>query len=305
MARIAVIGVGAIGGAVAAPLAASGAHELVLCVRETFASLVLESPAGRFDLPVHCERDPTRFAATNARFAPVDWILLATKAYDVPGAAPWLRALCRAGATLAVLQNGVEHRERVQAYAGEAEILPVVVECPAERSAPGRVTQRGPARLSVPVGRPGEAFAALFAGTSVAVEVTADFNSAAWRKLCLNVASGPLLALTGRPHEVLHAPGMAALARGLIAECLTVGRAEGATLDDALPDALVARLLAVPGKAGTSMLYDRRAGRRLEGDARNGAVVRIGARHGIATPLNAAVCALLEASVDSAAGGER
>jgi ketopantoate reductase len=63
--------------------------------------------------------------------------------------------------------------------------------------------------------------------------------------------------------------------------------------------------LAAPGRAGDSMLYDRRAGRRLESDARNGAVVRIGARHGIATPLNAAVCALLEASVDSAAGGER
>lgn len=298
MARIAVVGVGAIGGAVAAPLVATGAHEVRLCVREPFATLVLESPAGRIEVPARCERDP-------ARAAPVDWILLATKAYDVPDAAKWLRALCREGATLAVLQNGVEHRERVQAYAGAAEILPVVVECPAERSAPGRVLQRAPARLIVPAGEAGRAFAALFAGTSVAVEPTSDFTTAAWRKLCLNVASGPLLALTGRPHEVLHAPGMAELARGLIAECLAVGRAEGALLDDALPDALVARLLAAPGKAGTSMLYDRRAGKRLEGDARNGAVARIGKRHGIATPLNAAVCALLEASVDSAAGGER
>ena len=53
------------------------------------------------------------------------------------------------------------------------------------------------------------------------------------------------------------------------------------------------------------MLYDRRAGRRLELDARNGVVVRFGGRHGIATPLNAAVCALLAASVDCGAGGER
>jgi 2-dehydropantoate 2-reductase len=44
---------------------------------------------------------------------------------------------------------------------------------------------------------------------------------------------------------------------------------------------------------------------RIAGDARNGAVARLGKRHGIATPLNAAVCALLEASVDSAAWGER
>lgn len=298
MARIAVVGVGAIGGAVAAPLVASGAHEVTLCVREPFATLQLESPAGKIEVPAPCQREP-------ARVAPVDWILLATKAYDVPDAAPWLRALCRAGATLAVLQNGVEHRERVQAYAGAAEILPVVVRIPAERVAPGRISQRAVARLSVPAGDPGQAFAALFAGTSVAVDLSADFASTAWRKLCLNVASGPLLALTGRTHEVLHAPGMAELALGLMRECVAVGRAAGALLADSLPDEILAGLLEAPGSAGNSMLYDRRAGRRLESDARNGAVLRIGKRHGIATPLNAAVCALLEASVDSAAGGER
>ena len=296
MARIAIVGVGAIGGAVAAPLVATGAHDVTLCVRESFASLVLESPGGRLELPVRCETEP-------ARIAPTDWILLATKAYDVPTAAPWLRALCREGATLAVLQNGVEHRERVQPYAGAAEILPVVVECPAERTAPGRVLQRAPARLTVPAGRAGEDFAALFAGTAVAVECSPDFTSAAWRKLCLNAASGPLLALTARAHEVLHAPGMAELALGLMRECVAVGRAEGARLADSLPDEIHARLLAAPKSAGNSMLYDRRACRRLEGDARNGAVARIGARHGIATPLNAAVCALLEASVDCGPGG--
>ena len=298
MARIAVVGVGAIGGAVAAPLVATGAHEVTLCVREPIARLVLESPAGKLDVPARCERDP-------ARVAPVDWILLATKAYDVPSAGPWLRALCRAGATLAVLQNGVEHRERVEAYAGEAEILPVVVRLPAERVAPGRISQRASGHLTVPASEAGRAFAALFAGTSVAVDVTADWKSVAWHKLCLNVASGPLLALTGRPHEVLHAPGMAELALGLMRECVAVGRAEGAKLADSLPDEILAGLLEAPGSAGNSMLYDRRAGRRLESDARNGAVLRIGTRHGIATPLNAAVCALLEASVDSAAGGER
>jgi len=298
MARIACVGVGAVGGAIAAPLVAARAHEVVLCVREPFAALVLESPAGRLELPAHCEREP-------ARAAPVDWVLLATKAYDVPGAADWLRALCAQGVTLAVLQNGVEHRARVEPYAGPAEILPVVVECPAERVAPGRVVQRAPARLTVPAGGTGERFAALFAETPVAVGLSDDFASAAWRKLCLNVASGALLALSGRTHEVLHAPGMAELALGLIRECAAVGRAEGALLPESLCEAIVARLLATPGGAGTSMLYDRRAGRRLELDARNGAVVRLGRRHGIATPLNAAVCALLEASVDCAPGGER
>jgi 2-dehydropantoate 2-reductase len=286
--RIACVGVGAIGGAIATPLIATGRHDVVLCVREPFERLVVESPARRIELQARCETEP-------ARLGRADWVLLATKAQDVPGAAKWLAALCGSGTVIAVLQNGVEHVARVAPFAGEAEVLPVVVELPAARSAPGRIRMRAGARLLVPAGSAGAAFAALFAGTDVAVEVTPDFARGAWRKLCLNTASGALTALTERAIEVLHEPGMAELARGLMLECVAVARAEGAALADSVADETLARLLALPAGSGNSMLYDRRAGRPLELDARNGAIVRLGARHGIATPLNSAVCALLSA----------
>ena len=288
MTRIACVGVGAIGGAVAAPLVASGRHDVVLCVREPFERLVVESPARRFEAQARCETDP-------ARVAPADWVLLATKAQDVPGAGKWLGALAAPGTVIAVLQNGVEHRERLAPFAGPAEVLPVVVELPAKRLAPGRVRMRAGGRLTVPAGSAGEAFAALFADSGLVLEVTPDFAAVAWRKLCLNAASGALCALTGRTIEVLHEPGMGALARGLVAECVAVARAEGVALPDAVADETLARMLATPAGAGNSMLYDRQAGRPLELDARNGVIVRLGARHGVATPLNAAVCALLSA----------
>jgi 2-dehydropantoate 2-reductase len=286
--RIACVGVGAIGGALAAPLAATHKHEIVLCVREPFERLVVESPARRLEVRVRCETDPTRVG-------PADWVLLATKAQDVPGAAKWLAELCRPRTVIAVAQNGVEQRERVAPFAGEAEVLPVVVELPAERMAPGRVRMRGGARLTVPAGPAGEAFARLFQDTEISVEVTADFRRSAWRKLCLNAASGALCAATARGIEVLHEPGMAELALGIMRECLAVARAEGAELPDTVADEMLARCLALPPGSGNSMLYDRRAGRPLELDARNGAIVRFGARHGIATPLNSALCALLGA----------
>jgi ketopantoate reductase len=78
-------------------------------------------------------------------------------------------------------------------------------------------------------------------------------------------------------------------------ECILVGRAEGAVLDEGLVEEIVTSMVLSPAEAGTSMLTDRRAGRLLEADARNGAVVRIGARHGIKTPLNRALAALLNA----------
>jgi 2-dehydropantoate 2-reductase len=41
-----------------------------------------------------------------------------------------------------------------------------------------------------------------------------------------------------------------------------------------------------PPDMGTSMLFDRLAGRRLEWEARNGVITRLGARHGIPTPVS-------------------
>ena len=46
MSTIAVVGVGAVGGTVAARLCAVGRDDIVLCVREPFDELVVEGPAG-------------------------------------------------------------------------------------------------------------------------------------------------------------------------------------------------------------------------------------------------------------------
>jgi 2-dehydropantoate 2-reductase len=285
---IAVVGVGAVGGTVAARLCAAGRDDVVLCVRTPFDALVVEGPAGLL-------RATPRLVTTPDVVHPVPWVLLATKAHQTAGAAHWLRALATSQTTVAILQNGVEHAERVAPYANGATLLPVVVECPADRVAPGRMVQRAPAALLVPATGPGQHFAQLFAGTDIRVTVTPDFVTAAWRKLCLNVAGGAITALTDRPLGVMRRADVAQVARDLMAECLAVGRAEGAMLNAGLIEEIVTAMVTGPAEAGTSMLTDRRAGRLLEADARNGAVARIGARHGIATPLNRAVTALLEA----------
>ena len=77
---------------------------------------------------------------------------------------------------------------------------------------------------------------------------------------------------------------------------VAVGRAEGATLEDSIPDDIVERTKRGPRDAGNSMLADRRAGRPMEYDARNGVIVRLGRKHGIAAPMNALMVTLLEAA---------
>ena len=109
------------------------------------------------------------------------WVLLAVKAHQTEGAAAWLRALCGPGTTVAVLQNGVEHRALVGPLAGPATVLPTVVWCPSEVVAPGRVRQRGDARLSVPDDAAGAALAGLLDGGGGQVDRVADFTTEAWR----------------------------------------------------------------------------------------------------------------------------
>ncbi len=65
-----------------------------------------------------------------------DWILLAVKAHQTDGASGWLKALAGPGSVVAVLQNGVGHRDRVGPLAGEAAVLPAIVWCPAETISP-------------------------------------------------------------------------------------------------------------------------------------------------------------------------
>jgi 2-dehydropantoate 2-reductase len=76
------------------------------------------------------------------------------------------------------------------------------------------------------------------------------------------------------------------LARAIADECVAVARAEGARLGPATVDQIVAQLQRFPPDLGTSMLFDRPAGRRLEWEARNGVISRLGAQQGIPTPVS-------------------
>jgi len=286
MARVAVVGVGAIGGVLAALLETTGRHEMTSCTRRPLEALTVKTPEGVVHVNARNLTDPAQAEA-------MDWVLVATKTYDAEGAGAWLRSLAANGAAVAVVQNGVEHRERFAPYVPAQRIVPVVIDCPVERQADGTVVQRGVVRMKVQVGPLGSEFANLFNGSKAEVELTEDFKTAAWRKLCFN-APGALNALTMKPAGVLQDEAMGRVAIKMVAECAAVGRAEGATLDESVGQQVLDGYRAQPKDSVNSMLADRLAGRPMEIDARNGVIVRIGEKHGIPTPLNRMAVALLE-----------
>jgi 2-dehydropantoate 2-reductase len=291
MARVAVVGVGAIGAAVAAAVRSAGGHELLLCARRPLDEVVVELPDGSA-----VTLDGPLLTDPGAIDAPADWVLLAVKAHQTDGAAGWLSALCGPRTTVAVLQNGIDHVERVGPLVSDARVLPVVNWCPVEPVAPGRVRQRDALRLAVPDGPAGEGLAALL-GDRAEVAIGRDFEVEAWRKLCANAVSG-VMALAGRPAEIFALDDVRGIARALAHECAAVARAQGVELTAADADDVIAWLEALPSDAGSSILTDRRAGRALEWEARNGVIGRLGRRHGVPTPVSDTVSALLHAASD-------
>ena len=285
--RIALVGVGAIGGALAGFLEAAGGHELILCTRRPLPQLTITSPDS-------VRKVNARNRTSPEQDGPVDWVIVATKTYDAEGAAAWFPALCATGASVAVVQNGVEHRERFLPFVPADRLLPVIIDCPVERRADGDIHIRGAATIKTEEGPLGQNFAALFAGSPVQIELTSDLVTAAWSKLCIN-CPGALCALTQRPTSVLWGDAMSHILLDMVQECIAVGRAEGALLDDSIAQRVLEHYRRQPADSVNSLLADRLAGRRMEVDARNGVIVRKGEIHGIATPLNRMTVALLEA----------
>lgn len=294
------VGAGAIGGVLAA-LAADRGHDVTVCVRTPFDDLRVTAGGVERGVPVRVVTDP-------AEVGPAHWVVLATKVQDTASAAGWLGALTEPGGVVVVAQNGVDHAERVDgAVDPAATVLPAVVNLGAEAVAPGRIVHHGYARLTVPAGSAARGLAALYgadpddgapgAEGGLAVVATDDFPTVAWRKLLSNAVANPVTALTGRRAVVLQEAATRELVVGLAREVVAVGRAVGAALGDDDVDALVAHFEGMPAELGTSMLYDRQAGRPLEHEHLTGAVVAAGGRTGVPTPLNTAVLALLRGVV--------
>ena len=257
--------------------------------------LVLERPEDTVQVTFRALRDP-------AEATRVDWVLLCTKAHQVPSAAPWLARLCDASTRVAVLQNGIEHAARIAPFANGATAVSTVVYYNGERLASDRVRLRHVIEhdLAMANDANGRALAQLLDSTPLRPLLSDDLATLAWRKLLINVVVNPITTLTLQRQSVLRREDMHALGLAILDEAVAVARADGARLADDEAARTMATLLTYPAEAGTSMYFDRLAGRTFEIDALTGAIVAAGERLGIATPLNRALLTLLRAISDAA-----
>lgn len=285
MPSIAVIGPGAIGGSLAALLLNNPQNTVVICARTPFECLRI-THSGETE-----EHRPTIHTEPE-NLEPVDWIVLATKTYQVAASSAWLPQLSKSSTRLAVVQNGIEHVANLEPYFPVEQIVPVIIDCPIERKAPGQFVRHGVVAMQVPESHNSANFSSLFDHPAVTVTQTNSWKTAAWRKLALN-CSGAISALVDEPATVAADPIAAKVMRTLILECLAVAKAEGCDIDVSLADTIIVGQAKAPQGSMNSLHADFVNRRPMEWDARNGVIARLGKKHGIPTPYNQLASELL------------
>jgi 2-dehydropantoate 2-reductase len=291
--RIAVFGSGGVGGYFGGRLAqagegvvfiARGAHLAALQER----GLRVSSIAGDFTLhPVDATDDP-------ASAGPVDAVLLAVKAWQIPEAARAMRPLIGPETFVVPLENGVEAPEQLSAVLGASHVLGGLCRILAYVTAPGEIrhTAIQPqimfGELDGTRSERAESFRRAFArATGVTIEIPADIRAAMWSKFLFIAPVSGLGALTRVPIDVLRSISET---RQLLVEALGEIAALAAAMGIVLPRDAVEQTLAftdaIPAGGTASMQRDMMEGRPSELEAQVGAVVRLGARAGVAVPVH-------------------
>lgn len=207
-----------------------------------------------------------------------------------------------ANALLVTLQNGVEAAGWLAAAFPDHAIAAGTAFIGARLEAPGHVihSAAGGIRLGLWQSGAGERLLpeliAQFKEAGVPVRPEADPALMLWRKLLWNTGFNAITAINRRfAGQICEQPETLSIVRAAMQETVAVAQAEGIRLgEDDIQGHIDVTLSMEPAK--TSMWQDIEAGHTTEVEYLNGLVVRLGALHGIATPVNRMLVAQVHAS---------
>jgi len=308
--KITVVGLGAVGGLIAARLALAG-HEVSALARG--ANLHAVSERG-LRLRMGGTEQLARIAASSNADALGEQalVVIALKGQALPEVAPALKPLIGAHTVVLPAMNGVpwwflrtpalsqrltpqlQHLKSVDPHGSIdaalplAQVLGCVVHLTCSQPEPGLVVHGFGDRLIIgePMDSPSqrvEQVSQAFAGAGFQAEPSADIRRDIWFKLWGNMTTNPVSALTGATADrILDDPLVRSFMLRAMAEAADIGAQLGCPIDQSGEDRLV-----VTRKLGafkTSMLQDSEANRSLEIDALVGAVHEIGLKLGVPTP---------------------
>ena len=308
--KIAVVGLGAVGGLIAGRLARAGSAVSGVARGATLAAIRKDGLQVRID--GNSWQAPIAVSSNPQDLGPQDLIVLALKGPALIDVAPTLTPLLAERTIVLPAMNGVpwwflragpdgatstdldaslasiDPGGAIAAALPFAQVLGCVVHLSCSSPAPGVIQHGFGNRLIVGEPRGGgsvrttEVCAAL-AKARFAAEPSTDIRADIWYKLWGNMTTNPISALTGATTDrILDDPEVHAFMLRAMAEAAAVGARIGCPIAQSGEERMtVTRQL---GSFRTSMLQDALAGRPLEIDALVAVVAEIGARVGVETP---------------------
>jgi 2-dehydropantoate 2-reductase len=297
--RVCVVGCGAVGSLFAANLSLlDGVEVWAYDVSQAHVDAI---NAGGLRLSGAGEVTGRPRATTDAaQLPPCDFGIVATKAMHTEGAIA-ATAHAFADGAVASIQNGIGNEETIARHV--ARVIRGTTFPAGKILEPGHVqwdvkgdSAFGPFEASPAAMDEVERLAEACTRAGMPAEAVADARGPQWRKVIFNASTNPVGALTGLTHgRVCEDAALRALVTGLVDEGKAVADAQGIVLD-ADPEDLIDHAakpeVAYDHKA--SMLQDVEARRQTEIDYLNGGIVRFGREHGVPTPLNEAIAALVK-----------
>lgn len=288
--KTAVLGAGAVGCYFGGMLARAG-REVVLVGRLAHVEAI-----GRDGLYLDTQgfKEHVRVAATTdpAGIAGAHLVLCCVKSTDTLQAAAEMAPHLAPDAIVLSLQNGYDNAARLQAELGRP-VHAAVVYVATEMAGPGHLRHHGRGELVIGPFAESAEVVAEFARAGVPVQIADNVAGQLWTKLIINCAYNGLSAITQLPYgRIASGEGIAGVIEDVVAECLAVAAADGV----AVPGDIRAAVAGIAHSMATqksSTAHDVARGRKSEIDHINGYVLKRGAAHGIATPVNRTLHALV------------
>lgn len=300
--KIAVMGAGAMGSWIGALLSNAG-HDVTLIGRDPHMGVVAGKGlevSGRTTLDVHLK------AVTRPSMADVpDVLILAVKAHQTRQALADAHPILGARTLVVSMQNGLGNVEAIADLVDDRRVFAAVTTHGVTFVEPGHVRHAGTGYFVV--GSPfnehdaARRLADLFASAGLDVAFTDRIVGELWAKVVVNCAINPITAITGLKNgALLDTPPLRELMQRVVEEAVDVARAENAPLpegEDLL--ARARRVAELTASNKSSMLQDIERARQTEIDAICGEIVQRGLRHGIDTPVNLSLRALVKGIEES------
>ncbi len=304
--RIVIIGAGGTGGYFGGLLARAGedvtflARGTQLEALRTRGLTVKSRLAGTFSLPVHATNDPQEIGA-------VDLVLFCVKTYDTRAASEGLHLLIGPETVVLPIQNGIDAAERLSGEVGGQHLVGGVAYVTSQIESPGVIAQiagSGSIELGELAGGQSERtqrVQQVLRHAGISAELPDDIRVTLWEKFLLICAFSGVTALTRLPlGQVFAYQETSALLKAVMKEGEVLARARGIALPDGIVERSYATLKALEPEAMGSMAFDLLAGRRLEIEALNGTMVRLGKEQSMFLPFNYAIYAALKPYTDRA-----